>query len=207
MEHDAERAVTEQVGFIGLGNLGLPMALNLQESSWNLAVFNRTPRKAAPVVERGAVLAEKPADCVTPGGIVVSVLWDSDAVESVVMEGDFLERLGSGVHVCMCTGSPAGAKRLSELHAKHGSLFVEAPVLGRPEAAASRQLWIPIAGPKAAEDRVSAILTGMGAQGIFNFGEEVGAATVVKLLGNFLIISATRTLVRGLAFRNIVGST
>ncbi len=54
----------------------------------------------------------------------------------------------------------------------------------------THQLWIPIVGPQQAKERVRLLLTAMGAQGIFDFGEETGAATLVKLIGNFLIVSA-----------------
>jgi 3-hydroxyisobutyrate dehydrogenase-like beta-hydroxyacid dehydrogenase len=72
-------------------------------------------------------------------------------------------------------------------------------VFGRPDAAVARQLWIPCAGPAAAKTRVRPILEAMGAAGVFDFGEEVGAATTVKLIGNFLIGAAARSLAEGLA--------
>ena len=77
----------------------------------------------------------------------------------------------------------------------YGSVYIEAPIFGRLEAAVARSLWIPFAGPQRAKERVRPLLQAMGGQGIFDFGEEVGAATLVKLVGNFLIISAARSLV------------
>ena len=187
--------MNESIGFIGLGNLGFPMAVNLLESGYALAVFNRTACKTDPLVKQGARLALSPADAVTTGGIVVTALWDAAAVESVVTSSGFLDRLGpGGIHVCMCTGSPETARRLAVLHAEHGSIFIAAPVFGRPEAAAGRKLWIPFSGPAPAKLRVKPLLTAMGAQGVYDFGEDVAAATIVKLAGNFLIISAARSL-------------
>ena len=117
------------------------------------------------------------------------------------MTGDgFLDRLGpGGVHVSMSTVSPDASKRLAALHAESGCDFVEAPIFGRPEAAVARQLWVPLAGPQAAKERVRPVIEAMGAQGIFDLGEEIGAATTVKLVGNFLIVSAARSLAEGLA--------
>ncbi len=166
--------VREAVGFISLGRLGLPLAENLIESGYVLAVHNRTADKAAGLVQRGARPADRPSDTVPRSGVVVTMLWDHHATEAVVTSPGFLDRLGTGgVHVGMCTGSPEGARRLAALHAAHGSVFVEATVLGRPEAAVSRQLWMPVAGPAAAKARVRPLLTAMGAQGVFDFGEEV----------------------------------
>jgi 3-hydroxyisobutyrate dehydrogenase-like beta-hydroxyacid dehydrogenase len=183
--------MTDVIGFMGLGRLGLPVATNLLQAGYTLRVYNRTASKAEGLVEQGAQLAQQPADVVTPGGVVVSLVWDDAALESIVKSDGFLERLGpDGVHLSMSTVSPATARRLAALHAEHGSAYVEAPIFGRPEAAAARQLWIPVAGPQPARERARPLLQAMGAQGIFDFGDEIGAATMVKLVGNFLITSA-----------------
>jgi 3-hydroxyisobutyrate dehydrogenase-like beta-hydroxyacid dehydrogenase len=187
------------IGFIGLGLLGLPMATNLLDAGHSLRVYNRTPSKADPLVARGAVLADRPADVVTPGGVVITVVWDDAALESVVTSEGFLERLGpGGLHISMSTVSPDTARRLAALHVDAGCAWLEAPVFGRPEAAAARKLWIPVAGVAAAKDRGRPILEALGGQGIFDFGEAAGAAVTVKLVGNFLIIAAARSLHEGI---------
>lgn len=196
----------ETIGFIGLGLLGLPVATNLVDAGHSLRLYNRTAAKAEPLVARGMHLAARPADAVTTGGIVVTVLWDDAALESVVTSEEFLERLGpGGVHVSMSTVLPETARRLADLHARKGCGYVEAPIFGRPEAAVARKLWIPIAGAQAAKDRVRPLLEAMGGQGIFDFGEAVGAATAVKLAGNFLIISAARSLSEALSMADKSG--
>jgi 3-hydroxyisobutyrate dehydrogenase-like beta-hydroxyacid dehydrogenase len=190
----------ETIGFIGLGQLGLPIATNLVDAGHTVSVYNRTASKAASLVARGVHLAARPVDAVTSGGIVATVLWDDAALESVVTSDGFLERLGpGGIHVSMSTVLPETARRLAALHTQHGCAYLEAPVFGRPEAAVARKLWIPVAGAQSAKDRVRPLLEAMGAQGIFDFGETVGAATVVKLVGNFLIISAARSMIEGLS--------
>jgi 3-hydroxyisobutyrate dehydrogenase-like beta-hydroxyacid dehydrogenase len=192
--------MAETIGFIGLGDLGRPIAANLLGAGYCLRVYNRTAGKADALVSQGAERASQPADAAQSGGIVVSLLWDDASVESVVASDGFLERLGpGGVHVSMSTVSPAGSKTLAALHARHGVHFVEAPIFGRPEAAVSRKLWIAVAGPEVAKGRVRPLLDAMGAQGVYDFGEEIGAATTVKLVGNFLIISAARSIAEGLA--------
>ncbi len=188
--------MSETIGFIGLGRLGLPMASNLLDAGYALRVYNRTASKAEPLVARGAYLASRPADAVTSGGIVVSIVWDDAALESVVMSADFLERLGPGaIHLAMSTVAPETSKKLAAIHAQHGCAYVEAPIFGPPASVAAHQFWIPVAGPQQAKERVRPLLQALGAQGIVDFGEEVGAATLVKLIGNFLIVSA------GLALR------
>jgi len=192
--------MAETIGFIGLGNLGSPMAANLLEAGHPLAIYNRTASKADALVARGATRANRAVDTVTTGGIVVSLLWDDASVESIVTSDGFLDRLGpGGVHVSMSTLSPEGSKRLAAMHARHGSLFVEAPIFGRPEAAVARTLWIACAGPAPAKARARPLLEAMGAQGVYDFGEDIGAATMVKLAGNFLIISAASSLAEALS--------
>jgi 3-hydroxyisobutyrate dehydrogenase-like beta-hydroxyacid dehydrogenase len=181
----------ETIGFIGLGNLGLPIATNLLNAGYALRVYNRTASKAESLVAQGAQQVSRPVEAVTSGGIVVSLVWDGAALESIVMSDRFLEQLGpGGIHIAMSTMLPETAKKLAALHAQHDCAYVEAPIFGRPEAAVAHQLWIPFAGPQQAKERVRPLLTAMGAQGIFDFGEEVGAANIVKLVGNFLISSA-----------------
>lgn len=188
------------VAFIGLGNLGLPMATNLADAGVLLRVYNRTESKSHSLVARGMDRFDRPVDAVEGGGVVVTVLWDDAALESVVESDGFLDKLGTGgVYVSMSTVSPDVARRLATRHQEMGSTYVAAPVFGRPEAAVARQLWIPIAGDASAKAQIRPLLAAMGAQGIFDFGEDAGAGTVVKLAGNFLIISAARSLGEALA--------
>ncbi|GLV53687.1 3-hydroxyisobutyrate dehydrogenase [Dictyobacter sp. S3.2.2.5] len=187
--------MSETIGFIGLGQLGLPIATNLLNTGYSLHVYNRTASKAESLVAQGAKLMDRPADAVTSGGIVVTLVWDDAALESVVMSAGFLEQLGPGsIHIAMSTVLPETSKKLAAIHAKHGCAYVEAPIFGRPEAALARQLWIPFTGPQSTKERVRPILEAMGAQGIFDFGEEAGAANIVKIAGNFLIVSAGRSI-------------
>lgn len=196
----------ETIGFIGLGNLGRPIAANLLAAGYELLVHNRTAAKADALVALGAKRADRAADAVTPGGIVVTLLWDDASVEDVVTSDGFLTRLGpGGVHVSMSTISPAGSRSLAALHARHGSVLVEAPIFGRPEAAEARKLWIVCAGPQDAKDRVRPLFDAMGAQGVFDFGETIGAAETVKLIGNFLIISAGAALAEALSLASKTG--
>jgi 3-hydroxyisobutyrate dehydrogenase-like beta-hydroxyacid dehydrogenase len=187
--------MSETIGFIGLGHLGLPIANNLLNAGYPLLVYNRTASKAEALVAQGAQLVTRPVDAVTTGGIVMSIVWDDAALESIVTSDGFLEQLGpGGIHLSMSTVLPETSKKLAAMHAQHGSVFIEAPIFGRPEAAVAHQLWIPFAGPQIAKERVRPLLIAMGGQGIFDFGEEVGAATLVKLVGNFLISSAGYSL-------------
>lgn len=187
--------MSETIGFIGLGNLGLPIARNLLASGYALKVYNRTASKAEPLLALGAQQVSQPRDALTRGGIVISVVWDDVALESIVMSEGFLEQLGpGGIHLSMSTIAPAAAQNLAATHAERGCYYVEAPVFGRPEAAAARKLWICLAGPSAPKERVRPLLEAIG-QGVFDFGDTIGAATLVKLCGNFMGTAAVQAMI------------
>lgn len=184
----------ERIGFIGLGQMGSAIAKNLVESSFPITVYNRTPGRAEPFAEVGVPSARRPADAVSSGGIAITMVSDDRALEEIVESEDFLDRLGGrGVHISMSTVSPALSRRLALLHEKKGSSYVAAPVFGRPDAATARKLWICVSGPDAARERIRPILATVG-QGAFEFGEDPGAANVVKLCGNFLIVAAMQAM-------------
>lgn len=190
--------MSERIGFIGLGNMGQAMASSLLKAGYTLTVYNRTTSKAEALTAKGAQLAHQPSEAVRTGGIVVSMVANDQALEDIVMSQGFLERLGqNGIHLSMSTVSPFTARKLAELHAHHGSIYLAAPVFGRPDAAATQKLWICLAGPQAGKERVRPVLEAMG-QGIFDFGDDPGAANIVKLCGNFLIVSAMEAMAEAL---------
>jgi 3-hydroxyisobutyrate dehydrogenase-like beta-hydroxyacid dehydrogenase len=93
----------------------------------------------------------------------------------------------------MSTVSPVTSRTLAERHARFGGRFVSAPVFGRPEAAAAKRLWICTSGAAASKEAAKPVFDTIG-QGVFDFGEEVGAANVVKLAGNFLLTAAIEAM-------------
>lgn len=189
----------QQVSFIGLGKMGEPIARNLLKAGYELRVYNRSPEKAEALVAEGAQRADAPFEAVEPGGIVFTMLSNDAAVKEVVAgEHGFLHRLGhGGVHVSLSTISPETSRELARLHAKYGSQYVASPVFGRPDAAAARKLWLCVSGPEEAKARVRPLLEAIG-QGIFDYGEDPGAANVVKLCGNFMIASAQEAVAEAL---------
>jgi len=128
-------------------------------------------------------------------GIVITMLANDRALEEVVVgENGILDKLGSGgIHLSMSTVLPATAHNLAQQHERRGANYLAAPVFGRPDAAAARKLWISLSGNEAAKEQVMPLLNVLG-QEVFDFGEDVGAANVVKLAGNFLIISAIEAM-------------
>lgn len=189
------------VGFIGLGNMGRPMARNLLSAGYRLKVYNRTQDKVRELASLGVIEVPGPCDTLEPGGIVISMVSDDAALQAIVEGQDGLfNSLGpEAIHLSMSTVSPAISRRLAEHHQQLGATYVACPVLGRPEAAASRQLWMCLSGAASAKERVRPLLEAMG-QGIHDFGEDPAASNVAKLASNFLILNAIEALAEAFTF-------
>ncbi len=196
------------IGFIGLGNMGRPMAANLLRAGYPVRVWNRSPDRAAPLTTAGAECVSLPEEAAEPGGLLFSSLSDDQALEEVVgANHELLRRLGSGgVHVSTSTVAPATSRRLAEGCRQYGVAYLAAPVLGRPDAAEAARLWIFLSGRREAKERALPILRVLG-QGVFDLGEDPGAANVAKLACNFLIASAMEAMAEAftLAEKNGVG--
>jgi 3-hydroxyisobutyrate dehydrogenase-like beta-hydroxyacid dehydrogenase len=184
----------ETIGFVGLGGMGLAMATNLLKAGFGLHVYNRTTERARPLMELGARLARSPAEAASPGGVVVTMVSDDRAVEEVTLGANgLLGRLGDGVHLSMSTIAPRTARRLADLHREHGGHYIASPVFGKPAVAAQAKLWIATSGDASARARVRPLQEAMG-QRVFDFGEEPGAANVIKLAGNFMLGAAIEAM-------------
>jgi 3-hydroxyisobutyrate dehydrogenase-like beta-hydroxyacid dehydrogenase len=187
--------MNKRIGFIGLGNMGQPMAHNLLKAGYEVHVYNRSASKVKPLVEAGAQQGTTPQDVVEPGGIVITMVANNAALEHVTLGPQgILNRLGpNGIHISMSTISPTLAHQLAEQHTQKGVAYVAAPVFGRPDAAAARKLWIAVAGSAAARERIRPVLQALG-QGIFEFGEAPERANIVKICTNFLIVAAMEAM-------------
>ena len=187
-------------GFVGLGGMGRPMARSLHAAGHGVRAWNRTRARAEELARDGdATVAATPADAAR-AGVVVTMVADDAALEQVTWgpEGVIAGLPKGGVHVSMSTVGLATIERLARAHAEAGQLLVAAPVFGRPEAAAARQLSVVAAGPDAAVARVRPLLEAMG-QRVFALGAEPSHALAVKLAGNFLITAAIEALAEGMA--------
>jgi 3-hydroxyisobutyrate dehydrogenase-like beta-hydroxyacid dehydrogenase len=187
--------MSSTIGFIGLGNMGLPMARNLLKAGYSLYVFNRTAARAAELLAQGATWAPSPRRVAEQAEVVLSMLADDAALETVTLSTDgILAGLSNGrVHVDMSTVSPQLAQRLTHRYRERGVHYVAAPVFGRPEAAVAAKLWICPAGPLEIVERCRPLFETMG-QGVIVVGTEPRLASALKLVGNFFVVSAIETL-------------
>lgn len=196
-----------KTGFIGLGNLGTPIAENLLNAGHQLFVFNRTSAKAEPLVKKGALQCKSVKELASECDIVFSIVSDDAALKEITEgPGGIAACLKKeGIHVAMSTILPATAKELSALHKKHHNHYIACPVMGRPEAAREKKLNFLVSGEKKFIDIIKPYLIQAGGAGIWEFGEEPAAANTAKLCSNFMIISAIESMAEGIQLANKSG--
>lgn len=187
------------IGFIGLGNMGLPMARSLLKAGHKVRVYNRTLSRAEPLEKEGAVVAKTPAEA-SDGDAVITMLANDQAVEAIVFgENGLLQGLKPGAaHISASTITVALSDRLQHAHAAARQIYIAAPVFGRPEAAAAAKLFVVAAGEKAAVDRLQPLFDAIGQRSFF-VSEHAPDANLVKLGGNFLIASVIESLAETVA--------
>lgn len=181
------------IGFIGLGHMGAPIAANLLKAGHRMTLWNRSPDKAAALVAAGARLVETPAQA-AQGDVVCTMLADDAAVEAVTFGPDGLLASGHPVlHIGMSTVGVAFADRLAAAHRDAGGAYLSAPVFGRPDAAQAARLSVVVAGE---EERIAAcepLFAAIG-QRVFRVGTRPSQANLVKLSGNFMILAAIEAM-------------
>ncbi len=184
-----------RIGFIGLGKMGAAIAANLLKAGHQVTVWNRSPDKAKPLVDAGAQRAGTAREAAAGRDAVISMLADDAALNSI-LQGDsgMLAGLSRGaLHISMSTIAVATAKGLAEAHRGRGERLVCAPVFGRPQAASAAKLFFVAAGDPADLAAAQPVFEAAG-QRVFGVGADPSAACLIKLCGNFMILSAVESL-------------
>ncbi|MFE2264013.1 NAD(P)-dependent oxidoreductase [Streptomyces griseosporeus] len=182
------------VGFVGLGVMGRPMALNLARAGTPLVVWNRTPDRCAPLRAAGAEVAASAAEVFERAGTVLLMLADEDALDAVLERGTprFAERVAGRTVVHMGTTSAEYSAALEADIRAAGGRYAEAPVSGSRVPAEQGQLVAMLAGEEEVVREVRPLL-GPLCREVFDCGA-VPDALLMKLSVNLFLI----TLVTGL---------
>ncbi|WP_329213931.1 NAD(P)-dependent oxidoreductase [Streptomyces sp. NBC_01485] len=180
------------VGFIGLGVMGQPMALNLARAGTPLVVFNRTPARCEPLRAAGAEVAADPAEVFERAGAVILMLADETAVDTVLGRGtpDFAARVAGHTVVHMGTTSAEYSAGLRDDIRAAGGSYVEAPVSGSRVPAEQGQLVGMLAGDEDAVTAVRPLLAPMCRE-TFGCGAVPGALLMKFSVNLFLITMVT----------------
>jgi len=180
----------ERVAFIGLGRMGTAIAHRIVNAGFKLTVYNRTPAKMQPLIDRGASGATSARAAAATADVVLTSLMDDQSVLDTVSgtDGILAGLRADTIHVGTTTNSPGCAARVAELHAAHGSHYVAGPVGGRPDAAEAGQLLTFVAGDPESIARCTPLFQAYSQMQI-NLGADHRKANSMKLIFNYAIAS------------------
>ena len=176
------------IGFLGLGNMGGPMALNLLKAGHSLTVFDLSPASLARLTEAGATAAASPAAIAqSDAELIISMLPAAAHVKSVYLGDDgLLAHVQPGVLLIDCsTIDPLSAREVAKAAAEHGNSMLDAPVSGGTGGATAGTLTFMVGGSLANFDRAQPILAAMG-KNIVHCGDS-GNGQVAKVANNMLL--------------------
>lgn len=174
---------TEKLGFIGLGNMGHPMAKNLENAGFSLSVYNRSSDKTEDFKEKSTVAASI-ADLVVESDIIFTMLSNDQSVSEVykTIEGEAIE---GKLFIDMSTISPALSQSISQRLKAKGAFLLDAPVAGSTKPAADGTLIIMVGGEDDALRRATPYLEKLG-KSIKYLGEN-GKGLMAKLAVNYYL--------------------
>ena len=136
-----------QIGFIGIGLMGFPMAKNLLKSGYKLKVFNRSQDKAERLKEFGAELSTSIKDAVTSSDVIITMLTDDAAVEKVISSDEFIKNIKPNATVIdMSSINPVLSKKCAKLLKEKKINYLDAPVSGGTIGAEEASLAIMVGG-------------------------------------------------------------
>ena len=176
-----------RVGFIGLGNMGRPMALNLAKHGVPLVVHDIDPAKVEPLTARGAAVAGSPEEVAAATDRTICMVETTAQAEAVLTGERGIIRTARPGHIaiCMSTIDPIVARRLAETLAARSIAMLDAPVSGGTERATSGELSIIAGGDAATFETCRDLFKAMGTN-LFHVGP-LGAGLALKLVNNMLI--------------------
>ena len=188
------------IGFIGLGKMGHPMALNLIKADHEVVVYNRSREKTQAHADAGGRVAESIAELSAASDIVITMISDDEALHGVALgdDGVIANMAESGIFIDMSTVSPAASITVGDATRQKNIAYLRSPVNGSVVQAADGILVILSSGPRASFDFIHPLFEIMGDR-IFYLGEEE-QARYLKLAINTMIGISSSMMGEALAF-------
>jgi 3-hydroxyisobutyrate dehydrogenase len=191
------------VTVLGTGIMGSGMARNLADAGMHVTAWNRTADKARPLTDAGIAVEEDVATAVDGADVVLTMLFDADAVAAVAEQA--LPAFGSQtIWVQSATVGVDGIERLAALADQHGAAFVDAPVLGSKSAADGGTLVVLAAGPERLREKLSPLFDAIGSRTMW-LGDTVGDAQRLKMVVQSWTLSVTTATAQAVALASALG--
>lgn len=195
--------MTTAVAVLGTGIMGAGMARNLARSGLEVTVWNRNADKARPLTEVGARLADDPASAVQNADVIVTMLFDAEAVEHVMGPALAAARPDS-VWAQASTVGLDGVVRLAQLAERHEIGFIDAPVLGTRQPAEDGTLLVLASGPQRWRAAVGPVFDAIGSRTVW-VGDRPGDAHRLKLVANSWVLSVVAATAQAVALAGDLG--
>jgi 3-hydroxyisobutyrate dehydrogenase len=178
--------MTGKVGFVGVGAMGGPMALNLVKAGFELTVHDINPDRVAPLAAAGARVVDTPAAAAAECRRMICMVETADQAEAVIFgDSGFVQKAQAGdMVICMSTIDPLTARRFAERLAGKSIAMLDAPVSGGPHGAAAGTLSVIVGGPDDAFAAAQDLFRAMG-KNVFHVGGH-GMGLAMKLINNML---------------------
>lgn len=179
--------MNKKLGFIGLGIMGRPMALNLLKAGYSLWVHARRPHMMEPLTQAGAIACTSPAEVARHADIIITNVSDTPDVEQVLLgENGIIETARHGsIVVDMSTISPSATRAMAEKLRQRGIEMLDAPVSGGEQGAIDGALSIMVGGKAEAFEQALPVFEVMG-RNIVHIGDN-GAGQVTKACNQVVI--------------------
>ncbi|OIR01865.1 2-hydroxy-3-oxopropionate reductase [mine drainage metagenome] len=192
--------MTINIGFIGPGIMGGPMALNLMKGGHKLWVYARRPAAAQTLVAAGATACASPAEVAKHADVIFTIVADTPDVESVIFgeQGIALQARPGTVIVDMSTISPTATKSIAERLARQRVEMLDAPVSGGETGAINGTLSIMVGGKPQIFERIKPLFECMG-KNIVHIGDN-GAGQVAKACNQIVVAVTIEAVAEALTF-------
>ena len=178
--------MTQTIAFIGLGAMGLPMAIGLVKKQMRVVGFDMRGEAMTALEAAGGTSAASAAAAAKNANTLVLMVVNADQAESVLFAGGALDALAKDATVIvMATCAPGRIEAIAKRVADTGRAFVDAPVSGGVVGAQGGTLTIMAAAPKAVFERVKPLLSTFGAN-LYHLGEKPGQGAAMKIVNQLL---------------------
>jgi putative dehydrogenase len=197
--------MSSTIAFVGLGAMGLPMAINLVKNQMRVVGFDVRPEAVARLEAAGGTGAASAAEAARDAGLLIVMVVNADQAEDVLFEKGALDALAQGATVIvMATCAPGRIAEMAARVEKTGREFIDAPVSGGIAGAAAGTLTIMAAGKATEFDKVKPVLAALGTN-LFQLGEQPGQGAVMKTVNQLLCGVKLAATAEGLAFAEKAG--
>ncbi len=189
----------ETVGFVGLGKMGTPLAVNIQKAGYPMVVYDAREEATKPLLEGGARLADSPAEVARLSDVIATCLPRPQVIEEVVRGPDgILEGIRpGGIYLDISTCGPNLIRSLEPLFQQKEAHLLDTPILSSPQDAVGRSVIVMVGGDRAIFDRLGSIWDSFADKVVY--AGCLGAANVCKLVHNMTTIAMQQVVAEALA--------